>query len=207
MFQIRQGVFKVKIILILGLVFSGWQAFGVIEFEDSQKEGCFYMGLAGVKNFWHELFRADLRQRVESLAISAGGHEYINLDDLTPRPSFTKPHRLQLLQAIKDGGFYGWRQYESNRSLDLLRMEYLEQFLFKTLEYFNKPTDFYDTLTPEMGDYMFGGRSHCQPLTRRTAEGKEVTREMRWWFNDNIKPLLEKVLFLESLEYGEYEPY
>ena len=29
----------------------------------------------------------------------------------------------------------------------------------------------------------------------------------RWWWNENIKPLLEELLMLYNLEHGEYEPY
>ena len=195
-----------KYLLILGMLFTGWQAFGYHRDHGFTSYLCYNSIRAS--RVWYRSFKRDLSQKIDSLEEQAGGLNYVNVDDLRPRQSFTKPHRVKLLsrfaKPVKNWDpeircYTGRSNRRSPNDIETLIDIKLEEFAFKTFEYLGYPVyKFYD-----------GSASsdlHTQDFSQPDYY-IEITQEVRWWFNDNIKPLLEDIIMLYDLEDGEYEPY
>ena len=236
-----------KYILIIGMLFTGWQAFGsALDLVHSDKIRCIRDYYDKVNKIWYRSFGHDLYDRVDRLIEEAGGLNYVNVDDLRPRQSFTKPHRYILMRKFfKHNGIYEHyrgevdphagdikynvvhkyirdsgksRYYDENPSnIQELKERKLDEYVLKSLEYFGYDiSPFYEAMRPSWG--------RCAPEIRLLGDYRiiflpgfyrgdnrnnviEITQEVRWWFNDNIKPLLEDIIMLHNLEYGDYEPY
>ena len=230
-----------RIILMAIFICSGAFATGIHNTKDEDLKYAFV--------FWNivyeKIFRHDLWRRVERLAEEAGGRENINPEDLRPRPEFTRPHRLKLMNRFAGGREHRDRDAE-------LGYEYDHGYARYSYGYFG---DYYDRC-----EAFYQRRERCISLiSRRLSETngiefrdpllaslvkqyvvlseehfslsvnleryddnidypeikhqvKLVARSWtnptdRWWFNENIKPLLENMIMIWDLDKGEYEPY
>ncbi len=214
-------------VLIFSVLFSG-VAYGHLITDrsnsenphdlDHQETSCQFRSINKV---FFNIFKADLDNKLASLSESGN----LTFESVEPRESFTKPHRVKLMSRFTQGYFgncpakrgdelynlcvnilgEGYRPggKESKHVYHLLISladEYVrltsERFGFQYDEWFSRSTSNCDPRVDSQNniDLYLSPETWSQPADR-------------WWFNDNIKPILEKMITVYDLYYGEYEPY
>lgn len=145
---------------------------------------------------YSHIFEEDLDNKIRELSSQAGGPEYIDLTLLKPKASFTKPHRVQLMREVNESK-------ENIEMPELLRViESLEQKVVdRTLSYF--------AIDPTIVDYFSYDECSNYLGVEAYERIKQEWRQPqdRWWFNREIKPLLEDMIMVGDLYHGDYVPY
>ena len=145
---------------------------------------------------YSHIFEEDLDNKIRELSAQAGGPEYIDLTLLKPRKTFTKPHRVQLMREVNESK-------ENIEMPELLKViESLEQKVVdRTLSYF--------AIDPTIVDYFSYDECSNYLGVEAYERIKQEWRQPqdRWWWNKNIKPLLEDMVMIGDLYHGDYVPY
>ncbi len=239
-----------KSIFLFSLVFFGFNAFSA-NFSGhymcgagTGPEGLRY-AFTDTNTFYFNVFEKDLNMRVVSTLEQAGLNlENIDHEQLRPRDSFTKPHRLHLMRRFQTNinchecfnkvhlsfpSYYRFINFESRwlyssdghsyttgsddtffskesvKFRDILLVPLALKYMRLTRERFN----LLETYTIQDYPNALAEHRECARNNRPIVESaiENWSREDRWWFNDNIKPLLEQMIMVWDLWRGEYEPY
>ena len=265
---ISKGDFKMKYFLLFSLVFFAFNGFsneedeyGLISFEN----GVQYK-FEVANRFWLDIMGNDLNKRLKDEIISSNGGENVDIENLRPQRSFTKPHRVQLMSRFVSGPVIQRKMWalwdDQGRSgrvkiwdFNSYRNKYvgvkpkvrfvigevssLNESFFLSLELLNECVINGGVEFSLSNPFRENGRIIEHSLTseecvfdsllypiaeeyvRLTDEFRErnsssldpenytyvLTPEDRWWWNENIKPLLEDMLMLWDLYHGDYESY
>lgn len=259
-----------KTLIFLSLFLIGVQSKAyMMDFERPVQMNFLY-----ANSFWYDIMREDLKRKVKSLAIGEGGGHLIDIEDLQPRASFTKPHRFHLMKKFlnsnnskcentrpysmgmgyssyaSSGEFHSLQKCIEERNWDKVRFKIradsnsIEGYTFfptitqlndvimnggegsvqiqerniYIVYYHDDHIDFqvdallypiaeeYVRLTKEFQDRTWDDVSN-DAYTDINNGSYVLTQSDRWWWNENIKPLLEKMLEVWNIFHKDYEPY